>query len=524
MIEKWTMIQIILCLLILVGTCICWIARVKHIEKIDSNIRTPLLIVLGLLGTCILFTKGYEANKTIDDLKSRICAQTDAMRYGSDEKGEEEKLVVTRVVPEEIYLRGEIDAAYEDGEWREDSGDLNPKYGGMLSYLKEHEFYPQTQLSSYLQNESSKMNRITILNTGVSRKYIYAPNTIDKVSLGSAQFKTNSENRVMPKSFFGEKEYSYDVLIAEEKAQISGLENANTFENSDMEMVYRNYVYDTYMDIPAEIIHELHHEDLTAVGGDNIEEVMESVHIYLDEMPESTSDVYATKAALLLRYCGVPTRYVNGYYISDTEKKKTVVLTEDNKHTWVEAYVDGIGFVTFEANPDYYNESDAITNVSDSEVAAAPIRHNENAEKAKQKTTNHRVIVWVIGILLTIGCMNVILLCHRRKVEKRKLYSKNMTEFLSFLCNRLENVLKCDNVLLDMNRPYDYQAVILLRYGIHMYYAYRRFVFYMDEILFHQIELSEEELTDMRVTVRRFEKVVSDQAKPYQRFLIRYVR
>lgn len=58
---------------------------------------------------------------------------------------------------------------------------------------------------------------------------------------------------------------------------------------------------------------------------------------------------FATSAALLLRYCGVPARYVTGYTVSAAEGEWTPV-TEDDAHAWVE-YYDGAQWLVLDPTP-----------------------------------------------------------------------------------------------------------------------------------------------------------------------------
>lgn len=58
---------------------------------------------------------------------------------------------------------------------------------------------------------------------------------------------------------------------------------------------------------------------------------------------------FATAAALLLRWCGVPARYVTGYLVSAAEGEWTPV-TEDNAHAWVE-YYNGAQWIVLDPTP-----------------------------------------------------------------------------------------------------------------------------------------------------------------------------
>ena len=67
---------------------------------------------------------------------------------------------------------------------------------------------------------------------------------------------------------------------------------------------------------------------------------------------------FATLAALLFRYYGIPARYVEGYLITPANIAGAMGETEVNvpaaaNHAWTEIYIDGFGWIPFEATPDY---------------------------------------------------------------------------------------------------------------------------------------------------------------------------
>ena len=57
---------------------------------------------------------------------------------------------------------------------------------------------------------------------------------------------------------------------------------------------------------------------------------------------------YATAAALMFRYYGIPSRYVEGYLITPEDIKDknpgdTIEVPGKNGHAWTEIYMDGLG-------------------------------------------------------------------------------------------------------------------------------------------------------------------------------------
>lgn len=59
---------------------------------------------------------------------------------------------------------------------------------------------------------------------------------------------------------------------------------------------------------------------------------------------------FASSAAAMLRALGIPARYVDGY-VTQVEAGQTVQVAERQSHAWVEAFVEGEGWVRFDPTP-----------------------------------------------------------------------------------------------------------------------------------------------------------------------------
>ena len=75
---------------------------------------------------------------------------------------------------------------------------------------------------------------------------------------------------------------------------------------------------------------------------------------------------YATTAVVLLRACGIPARYVEGYTVN-AEKGTTVTVREQNAHAWAEYYVNGVGWLVLEATA-------SAATVPEEPVTTAPVQ------------------------------------------------------------------------------------------------------------------------------------------------------
>lgn len=62
-------------------------------------------------------------------------------------------------------------------------------------------------------------------------------------------------------------------------------------------------------------------------------------------------EYFGSAAVILLRYLGVPSRYVVGYYAHESDGPSTTVVRQWDAHAWAEAWVDGVGWVTVDATP-----------------------------------------------------------------------------------------------------------------------------------------------------------------------------
>ena len=102
-----------------------------------------------------------------------------------------------------------------------------------------------------------------------------------------------------------------------------------------------NYVLDTIRELRRNGLGE----DIPEAA--SIEECLEAGYL--------TSDEYATTlAVLMLRMLNVPSRYVEGYLVSSVSSQTTVVRDSDMT-SWMEVYVDGIGWIPVSVREDVIN-------------------------------------------------------------------------------------------------------------------------------------------------------------------------
>ena len=144
---------------------------------------------------------------------------------------------------------------------------------------------------------------------------------------------------------------------------------------------------------------------------------------------------YATAAVLMLRYMGVPARYVEGYFLSaeDAARYKSgeaITLTEKNAHAWAEYYVSGVGFVPFEVTPGYIDDEELSLggDSPDENTYRNNTRQFVEVEKPEE-ITEHKQDRFTFSLdthyLLLLPLLLILLLAgyilHRRRVFRKKL-------------------------------------------------------------------------------------------------------
>ena len=76
------------------------------------------------------------------------------------------------------------------------------------------------------------------------------------------------------------------------------------------------------------------------------------VDFFLFESPEGYCTYFATALSVMGRCIGIPTRYVQGYCTGTPSRYAWTIRSRD-AHAWTEAYIDGLGWIPFDATPGY---------------------------------------------------------------------------------------------------------------------------------------------------------------------------
>lgn len=289
--------------------------------------------------------------------------------------GSQTALTVTMDRWEPLYLRGFAAGEYTGRSWQPLEGEALAAQADALYTLQRDYFFPSTQVSAAWQDVSGgESQTVTVANAGACRQRLYLPYGVATDALDAADLA--GEGGRVPADAVTLSVYPVeDSYLLQDALSRSG----DDTPIARGEAVYRQWVYDHYLTVPQSTYEALTRaftpeSDMTttqakaavlawlsqsvsyrqgaSVSGGDIAAAMASGG-------QQGSDIhYATLAALLLRCCGVPARYAEGYVVTRQQAEAmvpggTLTLTEQSSHAWTEYYLDGVGWLPFDAAPGY---------------------------------------------------------------------------------------------------------------------------------------------------------------------------
>lgn len=446
--------------------------------------------------------------QTAQSFRAHVREGTETVRFGEDSLPEGNLLRANRMCAGTanrlelqtdeactLYLRGFVGSRFEDNAWKPLQADSYAgEYTGMLSWLEEQGFhagmqYEEHQNACLGQDREERPVRVSVTNTGASRRYVYPPETVSVCPETSGTWKQDWSMEAS--GWFGEDAYTFVCWGNQENAEIqvpeeeflrteTGREETERFLQA--ERVYRSFVYDHYLDLAGE------HRELLRVlffQGDGWEDdaglytVTSRIRTvlgilaeykqtpgrlpadrdfpgwFLQEGKEGNAAYFAAAAVLAYRTAGIPARYAEGYLLTREQAKEaqgdTIILTEQNAHAWVEVYVDGVGWRTIEVTPGFYEEryeADVVVAVPNEDLkgggseTAGIVQQEEYGFLEEQEETAEpvpskkegRLLPVLAPVLLLLLLLAAILFRLREFYRMFRYRNMNNTERMFFLC------------------------------------------------------------------------------------------
>ena len=122
------------------------------------------------------------------------------------------------------------------------------------------------------------------------------------------------------------------------------------------------------------------------------------VEYFLRESKRGYCTYFATSAAVILRCAGIPARYCAGYtvntntgaYYTDGQSNKYMKydVYDNAAHAWVEAYIDGYGWVIVDATPGYGEVEDTEKSSTQDESERQSQSDNSNSSVDENMTVD----------------------------------------------------------------------------------------------------------------------------------------
>jgi uncharacterized membrane protein len=236
------------------------------------------------------------------------------------------------------------------------------------------------------------------------------------------------------------------------------------------------------------------------------------VDYFLFESGTGYCTSYATAMAVLGRCIGVPTRYVEGYLAKFNKKGKDNMYEIKNSyaHAWTEAYIEGIGWIPFEATTPFFenryvkwkemtktngqNGTGQVSTNTFPNNAEQPNLQPEAATEEEQKNSTAEIITGVIIfvsiililLLLIIAYYYVLKYRYKKDYEKADYSSKMYMLFLRIL----KQLRREGYALLDQ------ETVLMLSDRVKEKFHYERVTFPDVADIFMRYRYAEEAVTE----------------------------
>lgn len=268
-----------------------------------------------------------------------------------------------------VYLRGFVGRSYAGNEWMADKDSAMEKY-----YRRKGWALPESGSDLINLTYNAFCYRTP---EKVSVEELAAPGSYTVYPYG-AQIPENY--KVHWDGTVERKRGSYEFFYSAPEDYSSERRLTGTASRDESE--YRAYVYDTFCEYPAEkfprlteflessgfrtnsvydsladVLAYLRRTAVYDLDAPNTPQGEDFVEYFLFESGEGYCTHFASSAVLMLRYLGVPARYVTGYAAAPGDFKRnddgtySAVILDKQAHAWTEVYLDRIGWVPVEMTP-----------------------------------------------------------------------------------------------------------------------------------------------------------------------------
>jgi transglutaminase-like putative cysteine protease len=207
------------------------------------------------------------------------------------------------------------------------------------------------------------------------------------------------------------------------------------------------------------------------------------VDYFLFELKQGYCSYYASAMCIMTRAAGIPARYVEGFVLpGDADNDGYYHVTNQNAHAWVEVYLEGVGWVSFEPTSPFAGAMNYIVIVSGNTNSSEDpyVMYDENyAEQymdfysgegllpdeyngTKTDITTVEVLLYIAAVILAFALINLLFILARRAVLRLIAPKKTVL----FLYRYIASLLKHNGCVISPGEtPKDFAIRVDKRYS-----------------------------------------------------------
>lgn len=373
-------------------------------------------------------------------------------------------LTLTLEQPQKLYLRGFIGQRYTGQSWTNLNTEGLADSCDLFYHLHKEGFTAQTQTGRATDAAlKTAPVALTVETQDACSYFAYLPVGTTQYAFADDAAYPDAATRAVAKTYT--LQYQPGGLVQWYATQAAFADGKGDSAYLRCESAYRKFVYQNYLELPqtaAQSLAQLLPKQTEAL---RLPELQARIRAVLDESFQYDESVvtdcgkadfvsyaltatgrgysvhYATLAACLLRYYGVPSRYVEGYYLSSQEAQtlsagQSFALDAGHAHAWAEFYLDGVGWLPFEVTPGYIDgEETALqgmlndpnsTLYSTTAQTYAPrsytppqayVRQPEEKSGHWRSPIHWRLPLWLLPCIVLL-CLFAVCLLRRRRLRR----------------------------------------------------------------------------------------------------------
>lgn len=368
--------------------------------------------------------------------------------------------------PKPMYLRGYVGEFFDGKKWQQLDPIIYRNSRGLMYWLDKSGFNGMGQIGQvYNLISDEKETKPLEINVVEARKnIIYTPYEMNKsknsdfVDWYFAYFKEKGLLNISNYSFDINIDTAYDKWTELSAKLVLNQDDRRLEKYINAQSHYNTWIYDNYLalskqdslilkEIFGEVEEEEHLDYKKAI--DNIRGFLDETFLYTEGKTISKNSKFsflheilsskkaydsqlATIAVLAFRHYKIPARYVEGYLITqndiDDSKGKDIEIKSGNIHSWVEIYIDGVGFVPIEVSSVYRGvmpEADLAIGLENFQTNSKLIKKQDKLkgksfekrnDKEEQRSNGIENIVKILKITFLILFIILILLVALRPI------------------------------------------------------------------------------------------------------------